>query len=464
MSGRISIHADTKRKGFETILDHCLELKAGSEVLVIYDESFEEFFDALLQVIIDRGHSATFLFLPKLYQINLIDRSRSRPEGNWIKLPDCLTLSFSMPSAILNVVGGWQETVALRVAVLKQPRSKQGRLAHIPGIDGRILQVVSESPVSEILRSSELLAWALGEARNAELVTEGCDGTEHVLRMDLQAWQNEPFMSPGVIFPGSWGNVPPGETFCCPEAAGVEGSVVINGSVPDYVFSKGEEIVLTFEKGKMTGRTGSPGALEYFDKEERKAILRGDPNWATIAELGIGLNPAITNLTGNSLFDEKAIRTVHIAIGDNTGFGHHNRSDIHADLVTWEPTLRLDGAEIMIRGQLQLDEIAKTRDARVAVPGRLPSDVDIFLWEGRVVFHEGQLKRQLNQQHRIGYVGMAGLRVGALLGQLAAKLKATPDIRIGDFIHRNPSFDGVPTPDLLGLLYHYRVLGISGIS
>jgi hypothetical protein len=361
-------------------------------------------------------------------------------------------------------LGGWQETVALRVAVVKQTRSQQGRLAHIPGIDGRILHVVSESPIPDILRSSELLAWALGEARNAELETVCRDGTRHVLRMDLQGWQNEPIMSPGVIFPGSWGNVPPGETFCCPVAAGVEGSVVINGSVPEYVFRAGEEIVLTFEKGKMTGRTGSPGGLQYFDSEERKATLRGDPNWATIAELGIGLNPAITNLTGNSLFDEKAIRTVHIAIGDNTGFGHHNKSDIHADLVTWEPTLRLDSEEIMTRGQFHLDEIAKTRDSRVSVPVRLPSDVDIFLWEGRVALRDGQLKRQLIQQHRIGYVSMAGPRIGALLGRLADELKVVPDIRIEDFIEKNPTFDGVPTPDLLGILYHYRALGISGIS
>jgi hypothetical protein len=455
------IDMETQRKGFSTILDQCLELEKGSELLVIYDESFQEFFDALLEVIIDRGHSSAFLYLPKAYQLDLIERARSSPEGNWIRLPDCLTQSFSLASAILNMLGGWQETVALRVAVLRQARSTQGRLAHIPGIDAQILRVVSESPIPEILRSAELLAWALGEARQAEVLTIDRSGAEHTLRMDLQEWQNEPMMSPGVIFPGSWGNVPPGETFCCPGVADVDGSIVINGSVPDYVFAAGEEIVLTFEKGKMMHRRGTPGGLAYFDKEERRATLRGDLNWATVAELGIGLNPAITQLTGNSLFDEKAIRTVHIAIGDNTGFGHYNKSDIHADLVTWEPSLRLDGQEVMSRGRLHLDEIKRRRDARVTVPVKLPSDVDIFLWEGRVARRDGELKRLLHQQHRIGYVSMAGPRIGALLLAVADELTLLREFPIEEFIQRKPTFDDVPTSDLLGLLYHYRALGVS---
>jgi hypothetical protein len=60
MNGEVSIDADTQRMGFETILDQCLELKPGSELLVIYDESFEKYFDALLQVIIDRDHRPRF--------------------------------------------------------------------------------------------------------------------------------------------------------------------------------------------------------------------------------------------------------------------------------------------------------------------------------------------------------------------------------------------------------------------
>jgi leucyl aminopeptidase (aminopeptidase T) len=59
-----------------------------------------------------------------------------------------------------------------------------------------------------------------------------------------------------------------------------------------------------------------------------------DRNWNTFAELGIGLNPAITILTGNSLFDEKAKGTIHIALGDNHAFGHHVESQFHDDLVT----------------------------------------------------------------------------------------------------------------------------------
>ena len=37
------IDVETQRKGFSTILDQCLELDKASELLVIYDESFQKY-------------------------------------------------------------------------------------------------------------------------------------------------------------------------------------------------------------------------------------------------------------------------------------------------------------------------------------------------------------------------------------------------------------------------------------
>ena len=56
-----------------------------------------------------------------------------------------------------------------------------------------------------------------------------------------------------------------------------------------------------------------------LDEEKKRSSLRNDSNWNVFAELGVGLNPTIKTLTGNSLFDEKAYGTIHIAIGDNVG-------------------------------------------------------------------------------------------------------------------------------------------------
>ncbi|GFP23042.1 hypothetical protein HKBW3S09_00509, partial [Candidatus Hakubella thermalkaliphila] len=51
------------------------------------------------------------------------------------------------------------------------------------------------------------------------------------------------------------------------------------------------------------------------------------------AELGIGLNPMITQMVGYTLTDEKIIGTVHLAIGNNKTMGGQNDSDLHWDIL-----------------------------------------------------------------------------------------------------------------------------------
>lgn len=94
------------------------------------------------------------------------------------------------------------------------------------------------------------------------------------------------------------------------------------------------------------GRESSP-AYEFFERQRERAENAGDLDWNVFAELGIGLNPKIEELTGNPLFDEKAANTVHIGIEDNTVFGHTIRAQHHSDLICRLPTLHLDGVELL---------------------------------------------------------------------------------------------------------------------
>jgi hypothetical protein len=467
MRGEPHLDHDIQCRSFSALLDQCLMLEQSKdELLVLYDESFFPYFDALLHVIRQRDLSVTFVFLPTSYQLRLIDRERSSRDSDTLQLPICLSRAIWASTAILNLLNGEQETVSVRVAVLAQGRSSDCRLAHIPGIDPKILSILSESPIAEIRRSSELLAWALGEAREAKVLTYDEGGHEHQLSLDLNGWDNDPIMSPGVIFPGSWGNVPPGETFCCPDPGKVCGTICINGSVPGHVMAKGEEVILTFDHGKLVDWQGHPHARKFFDEERSKANQRRDKNWSTFSELGIGLNPAISSLTGNSLFDEKAYGTIHVAIGNNTSFGHHIRSEIHADLVTWHPSLLLNGRPVMERGTLRIDAIEGERQSRHGMPVDIRPEVKIFLRDGRVENQDGELKRVLAKANRVGYVSMTGPEIGRLLAQVARTLSdlcEIGDITYGEFVKLHPEFGDVPTPDLLGLLDHYRVLGFSGI-
>jgi leucyl aminopeptidase (aminopeptidase T) len=73
----------------------------------------------------------------------------------------------------------------------------------------------------------------------------------------------------------------------------------------------------------------------------------------SIAQLAIGLNPAIRTLTGVWAQDHGAFGTVHIGIGTSANLGGTTRAAAHFDGMMNRPTLRLDGIFILEDGQLR---------------------------------------------------------------------------------------------------------------
>ena len=70
-----------------------------------------------------------------------------------------------------------------------------------------------------------------------------------------------------------------------------------------------------------------------------------------IAELGIGTNEEAT-LTGNILEDEKILGTAHVAFGASAAIGGKVQVPVHLDCVVLEPTVEIDGKEIVRGGEL----------------------------------------------------------------------------------------------------------------
>ena len=132
--------------------------------------------------------------------------------------------------------------------------------------------------------------------------------------------------------------LPRGEVFVAPLEDSANGVVVI-----DQAFIRGqmvEKLKLTFEKGRVVHiNAAQPDLVRLL--EELMAASSGDKD--RIAELGIGLNPGVKELTGDILLDEKLNGSVHIAIGMNDHFGGQNHSNLHLDLVMLHPSLRLNG-------------------------------------------------------------------------------------------------------------------------
>jgi leucyl aminopeptidase (aminopeptidase T) len=460
----VDVHEQARVRAFQALLSKCLLLTDDDELLVIYDESMVPFFPSLEKALADAVIPGTFIYLPRLLQLQLVQTSRLRGSSDKANLPSALVAAITASTAMLNLVDSYANNASVRRAINRTPRRSTCRLATIPGISDEILQVIIDSDINAVFEACEEVAWLLGEAHHAELETHDSAGSLYRLSLSLGGWESEPVMSPGVFLPGSWGNVPPGETFCCPPSETVNGRICINGSIPGRVLTKGEELILEFERGKLlrwssaSGDLDSP-TLKFFDNLERQAAIDEDENWNTFAELGFGLNERITSLTGNPLFDEKAAGTLHVAIGDNSIFGDDVWSLIHEDLIVKRPSLELDGERVMTKGVIDKVRLNSRRERIIQDHESMPvADTFLYLREGRIARHRGVPMRRLSKAQRINYVRMADSNVSAALGALCDMLATYDRVHITTFLGAHPSFLGIQSPYLLRILHHYRIV------
>jgi hypothetical protein len=170
--------------------------------------------------------------------------------------------------------------------------------------------------------------------------------------MKLGGPTRNPITSTGVISSNTWGNIPGGETFIAPLEDTANGTFVLNGSLNGRVCLPGEYVALEFQKGRAKVGPKSDGDLSaYFKNMIQPALDSGDHYADCLAELGVGVNPGITDLTGVTLIDEKCAGTAHIALGDNQRYGGLHGSNIHEDLITLRPTLLINGRMILHEGK-----------------------------------------------------------------------------------------------------------------
>lgn len=133
-----------------------------------------------------------------------------------------------------------------------------------------------------------------------------------------------------------WGNLPAGEVFIAPQEGKTEGTLVIRYK---ETMELKEPVTLEIKSGMVQGMSGDKETIREFEEIFKKNELNRN-----IAELGIGTNPKAKDPT-NVLEAEKILGTVHIALGDNSGFGGKISTPFHEDFVVFNPTLKLESKD-----------------------------------------------------------------------------------------------------------------------
>lgn len=141
---------------------------------------------------------------------------------------------------------------------------------------------------------------------------------------------------------GSFGNLPAGEVYLAPLEGTSEGELVLEYA-PTRKLSGPVRLVV--KDGNVVAVIGD----EPHAGRLRKAFEE-NPLTRNIAELGIGTNDR-ASCPDNILEAEKILGTVHVALGDNSGFGGRVQVPFHEDYIFYRPTLKAvmsDGSERLL--------------------------------------------------------------------------------------------------------------------
>jgi leucyl aminopeptidase (aminopeptidase T) len=305
------------------ILDQCLALKKGEQLLVLADTDNLRIGQMFMLAGQERGAETIFLTYKP--------RTRHGEE-----LPGIIAAAMKAADAIVAPT-----TFSVNHTNARKAASDAGaRLIFFPGckeemfLDGSLdIDYVAQAKI--IARVSKAL-----EAGSRVRVQTNDGRTD--LTLDISGRHSVPqngiCHKPGTISP------PPAiETAVAPIEHSTEGVIVIDGAIVP-----GGEVLepfqIRFEKGRIVDIDTSGKDGKYL-----KTLLESykDENIYCHVELGFGLNPHAKIGRGIELEDEGEFGTIHLGIGNGITFGSTIRASGHIDLVIRHPIVEVDGNVIL---------------------------------------------------------------------------------------------------------------------
>ena len=298
-------------------------LRAGEEVLVFVDEPLVEQGSQLATAVKEAGGRPTF-------ELWAGDRPMTRAPQPILDAAERATLAFFLSEA------PHPAEARARFSVGETLLGHGGREIYMGFVTPELLEGELSQPAADLEAPARRLLAELEGSKRIRI--RGRAGTDLTLDIEGRSWLTDAL---GLEDRG-FANYPGGEVFVAPLRHGADGVLVADLTVPYTVEGLVDEpVTLRFEAGRVVEISGGRAGQML-----RELISDAGEGADVIAELGIGLNPAVKP-RGHVMLDEKAANTAHVAIGRNTGaYGGDNDAAIHVDCIFSAPEVEADGRSV----------------------------------------------------------------------------------------------------------------------
>ena len=318
-------------KSARTVIDTCMDVRRGENILIICDPTTTEIGQALHDAASLRSDRVLLVVMPK-----------GRHHGD------------EPPTPVANLMRQQQVVIAptryslTHTKAVRQAIKDGSRVATMPGMTLEMFTKGGMSADFNIIKKN------IGEMSNLLrrkriINVKSETGTNVTFEVNWREWKLD---DNGICNrPRMLTNLPAGKIFTLPREGTMNGTIVIDGSWDSDLVD--EPVFLHVENGLVVDVKGGTAAAQIrqtFGEAARRLKSKDQENVWTIAEFGFGMNPN-ARVAGNVLEDEKRLGTAYFSIGDNTTLGGTAAVGIQISGVLERPSIWMDETLLFEGGQ-----------------------------------------------------------------------------------------------------------------
>jgi len=323
--------AEMMAKSARTVIDTCMDVRRGENILIICDPTTTEIGQALHDAASLRSDRVLLVVMPK-----------GRHHGD------------EPPTPVANLMRQQQVVIAptryslTHTKAVRQAIKDGSRVATMPGMTLEMFTKGGMSADFNIIKKN------IGEMSNLLrrkriINVKSETGTNVTFEVNWREWKLD---DNGICNrPRMLTNLPAGKIFTLPREGTMNGTIVIDGSWDSDLVD--EPVFLHVENGLVVDVKGGTAAAQIrqtFGEAARRLKSKDQENVWTIAEFGFGMNPN-ARMAGNVLEDEKRLGTAYFSIGDNTTLGGTAAVGIQISGVLERPSIWMDETLLFEEGQ-----------------------------------------------------------------------------------------------------------------